>query len=388
MSLIHRRSLLAAAIAAPGLAAFPRLALAAGPAMFAAPIKLEGQRVWLDVSVEGLPAEPFILDTGTTESLISDSWASEVKLRERGASVIGGLGGVERTSVLRVNNVVIGGTFRIPYMEFHGTKSVVDGRTRGLIGAPLFTDMDSDLDFVAGQWRIYSDGRGERPGMHLIPDSYFTRRASYGLAMPVQISDFSGRFMLDTGAPRNILLDGKASRKLGWWDSDRPYVPVRASGFGQGSLATRMFRADKVRLHKFAFPGALVTLAEPGPRNGNFADIDGLVGLEMIRHFHLSTDPKRKQLWVAPNGLSFAGTERYGMAGTWMEQKGKRIFIEDIGNGSPAKEAGLRVGDEIVGLEWSALLRRLGGNRGDVVALDYERGGKRARAEFTLKPYL
>ena len=176
MSLIYRRSVLAAAAATPGLLAVSRFAWAAEPAVFAAPIALEGNRVWLGVSVEGLPAEPFILDTGTSESHISDAWADEVKLRKRGASVIGGIGGVERTSVLRVNNVVIGGTFHIPYMEFHGTKSVFDSRARGLIGAPLFTDMDSDLDFVAGQWRIYPGGRSERPGMYAIPDSYIVRR--------------------------------------------------------------------------------------------------------------------------------------------------------------------------------------------------------------------
>ncbi|WP_288991048.1 aspartyl protease family protein [uncultured Sphingopyxis sp.] len=358
------------------------------PTVFAAPIRLQGNRVWLDVSVEGLPPEPFILDTGTTESLISDSWASSVKLRERGASIIGGLGGVERTSVLRVEDVVIGGTFRIPYMEFHGTKSVVDSRTRGLIGAPLFTDMDSDLDFVANQWRIYPDGRSERPGMYLIPQSYMPRRASYGLTTPVQIGDFSGRFLIDTGAPRNILLDGKAARDIGWWDSERPYVPVRASGFGKGSLRTRMFRADKVLLHKFAFPRALVTLAEPGPRNGNFDNVEGLVGLDMIRHFHLSTDPKRKQLWMAPNGLNFAGTERYPMSGLWLDRKGTRIVIEDVGNGSPAKDAGLQPGDALVGVEWNAMLRRLGGKPGDEIAFDYERDGTRGHAQFNLKPYL
>lgn len=387
MSLIARRSFIASWPVIAGLM-LPGSAAALAPTVFAAPIRLLGNRVWLDVSVEGLPPEPFILDTGTTESLISESWANSVKLRERGASIIGGLGGVERTSVLRVDDVVIGGTFRIPYMEFHGTKSVVDSRTRGLIGAPLLTDMDSDLDFVANQWRIYPDGRSERPGMYLIPESYMPRRASYGLTTPVQIGDFAGRFLIDTGAPRNILLDGKAARDIGWWDSERPYVPVRASGFGEGSLRTRMFRADKVLLHKFAFPRALVTLAEPGPRNGNFDNVEGLVGLDMIRHFHLSTDPKRKQLWMAPNGLNFAGTERYPMSGLWLDRKGTRIVIEDVGNGSPAKDAGLQPGDTLVGVEWNAMLRRLGGKPGDQVAFDYERDGKRDHAQFNLKPYL
>ncbi|WP_260583266.1 hypothetical protein [Sphingopyxis sp. PET50] len=48
----------------------------------------------------------------------------------------------------------------------------------------------------------------------------------------------------------------------------------------------------------------------------------------------------------------------------------------------------MAVGDVIVGTEWDAALKRIGGKPGNAVAFDYERGGKRSRAEFNLKPYL
>lgn len=387
MSLIARRSFLAATLAAPGLLA-ARSAFAQQPGYYAAPIALEGNRVWLGVSVEGLPAVPFILDTGAGESKISDEWATEQKLRERGASVIRGMGGVERTSVLRVEDVVIGNVFRIPFMEFHGTRSIDDNRFRGLISVGLMTSMDSDIDFAKSEWRIYPDGRKDRSGLHQIPDGFLPRGHIYFLSTPVQLGDFSGRFALDTGAPRNIMFDGKASKKLGWWDSDRPYAPQSAHGFGKGSLPTRIYRADKVRLHKFAFPSALVTLAQPGPANGNFDDIDGFVGIHMIRHFHLSTDTKGKQLWMAPNGLTLPPVERYPFSGLWFDRKGDRIFVADVGNGSPAKLAGLQIGDEIFGWNWGELLGASNGPAGRDMAIDYERSGKRARAEFKLQPYL
>ena len=63
-------------------------------------------------------------------------------------------------------------------------------------------------------------------------------------------------------------------------------------------------------------------------------------------------------------------------------------MIEDVGNGSPAKDAGLQPGDTLVGVEWNAMLRRLGGKPGDQVAFDYERDGTRGHAQFNLKPYL
>ncbi len=49
---------------------------------------------------------------------------------------------------------------------------------------------------------------------------------------------------------------------------------------------------------------------------------------------------------------------------------------------------GLQPGDTLVGVEWNAMLRRLGGKPGDQVAFDYERDGKRGHAQFNLKPYL
>lgn len=388
MTDISRRQILAAAAALPVAAAVSRPLRAAESRVFTAPVALELNRLWLGVSVEGLPVEPFILDTGAIESMLSDEWAEQVKLRMRGSSGISGVGGVERTAVVRTKNVVIGGAFHIPYMEFHGSRRLDEARFRGLIGAGLFTSQNSDLDFVAKQWRIYPDGRTIRTGLYAIPDSYLARGMASYLTMPVQIGDFAGRFALDTGAPTNMLVDGRAARKLGWWDSDRPYVPQASRGFGRGSLPTRTYRTDKARLHKFAFPRPLITLAKPGESSGDFSDIDGLIGLHMIRHFHISTDPKAKQMWAAPNGLSFAGTEQYPMSGLWFERKGEVISAADVGTGSPAAAAGMQVGDRVTGLAWDKLLASVNGKAGDRVALDTERDGKARRVEFVLKPYL
>lgn len=385
---ISRRQMVSGALATPFMSLLPGIARAAEQSFFAAPIVLDRNRVWTGVSVEGLPPAPFIIDTGMVESAMSAEWAEEMKLRERGASYIGGVGGLERSGVLKVEEVVIGGVFRIPYMEFHGMKALDDRNFKGLIGVGLMTEMASDLDFVKGQWRIYPGGRPDHAGLHAIPDSYLIRGFSHFLSMPVQIDGFAGRFALDTGAPRNLLVDGKASTALGWWDSDRPYAPQRSRGFGKGGLMTRTYRAGKVKLHKFAFPSALVTLAEPGRINGNFDRIDGLVGIEMLRHFHLTTDPKGKQLWAAPNGLNFAGTERYPLSGLWFERKGDRIEVVDVGTGSPAAGAGVRIGDTVVDIAWERLLKMVNDEAGTEVAFDFDRGGARSRASFTLKPFL
>lgn len=364
--------------------------LAAAPGKFvAASISLQDDRIWVAVSLEKKKPELFIIDTGSMTNIVSKKWAKDNKLEVGHGSRNRGLGGSEESEILNVDDLLIGGAFRQDYAEFKTSPSLDSADFKGLLGCRFITEFDCDLDFAKGEWRIYPDGRGDRTGLSQVPDSYRERGQYYNLSVDAQVGGAAGRFELDTGAPGTMLIDGPMAEKMNLWDSGAPYAPTQSRGFGPGSVPCRLYRVDRMKIHKFVFQKPLVKLMKPGETRSNIYKTDGLIGLKGLRHFLLSTDRKSKTLWLAPNGMEFPDTdEGYSFSGIWLERDKDQIRIADIGIGSPAAAAGMQVGDVITGKDWNGVLKEINGKAGRQIALDYERGGKRVRAEFTLQPYL
>ncbi len=361
---------------------------ATGEKYISASVSIEGNRLWTAVSLEGMKPELFILDTGASFSAISASYAKTNKLRTNGQMTVKGLGGADTHEFARIKKMLIGGAFSKDDHVFTVVKNFDRAGFVGTLGSEFLTFADSDLDFVKSEWRIYPEGRKDRVGFYALPDSYDDTSQIPKLSMPVKIGLFQGRFMVDTGAPGSLLIDGNAAEKSGIWNSGAPYAPDLTRGFGSGYSQTRVYRTDRIKIHKFVLEKQLVRCLKPGMDRTQIRRFDGLVGMAALRHFHISTDKNGRTLWLAPNGMQFPENEEYPMSGLWLEGEKTNIRIEDVGIGSPAAKAGLMVGDKIIGKEYRSLIDEITGKAGRVIVFDYERGGKRARAEFTLQPYL
>jgi len=61
--------------------------------------------------------------------------------------------------------------------------------------------------------------------------------------------------------------------------------------------------------------------------------------------------------------------------------------VGDVGIGSPAAKAGVRTGDVLVGGDFKAMLRTIGGPPGKAVSLKIERSGTQQDVSYTLAPW-
>lgn len=383
--MLTRRTMIGSTLA--GGLLLPRMAMAADK-FIVCPISVEDHKIWVAVSIEKQKPELFFIDTGASHNVLSDKWATALKLRTSGFTRSKGIGGIETGDVLKVRNVSIGGALDIGELDFAASKTLDKGEAKGLLAAAFLAEFDSDLDFAKSQWRIYPDGRTDRTGLYQIPDSYEPIGETFRLAINGTVGPLQGRFQVDTGAPGTLLLDGRASKKMDLWDSGQPYVPNTSRGFGPGSVPSRMYRVDRIKLHKFALEKQFVTLMRPGETLGQFQKFDGLIGMRSLRHFDISTDRKNKCLWMKPNGMNFDDENRYPMSGIWAQEEKGKLEIVDVGIGSPAEKAGLKAGDIVIGKQHEAFRTELYGAAGNTIAFEYERGGKRSKAEFVLQPYL
>jgi serine protease Do len=385
--LLTRRELLGSAVLAGGLALAPPWARAMPAArVYRSPIALEGSRVVLEAMIGGQVLR-LLIDTGAPWSVIDNALAKQLKFSPLSTQrTIVGVGGTSDFPWYDAGEVRFGSGLRVPHMLFVGARG--GGFGPGLVGtfgAGLFTSFDSDLDFAAGEWRSYPDGRGDFSALTKLP-SRFIRDDQFGdkIAAEATIGGFTGNFELDTGSPGEASLDSKATAKSGLWRDDQPYVPVQSRGLGKGAVPGRLIKADKMKIGPFTFGTPIVKLDKPG--SISMPDHDGIIGLSALRLLNLTTQVSTQTLWASPSGVARPSRD-YQMSGLWLDGQGTNVTIADVGTGSPAAGAGLKAGDKVIG-DIRALIHQISGPAGMQVPLTVEQGGKRRDVVLTLAPYL
>ncbi len=385
---IDRRGLLKAIAAAPLLA--PEILRAQDMSRIAmAPIEVRDSRVLMPVSFGDDGPHGFIVDTGNYSNLISEALALRLNLRRVGVARSVGVGGMTRMTDYRASDVRLG-EVRVGPMIFsaYGSDIVLGPQAHGALSAGIMTVADTDLDFDAGLWRLHLDGRSDRSGFERLPSSLRWDGIGSGAAKIAVDTMIDGRryqLVLDTGAPGDILLGPAASRRTGLWNSTTPFSPGRLQGLGGDGGRTRVVRAGRASLVGIVFDRPLVTLSDPEERG--FRRADGLLGIGLIQRLNLSTDVRASRLWAKRNARP-PRPERYGMSGLWLEQRRDDVEIAVISPQSPAADAGLRVGDRLVGGTLQEWIGRLGGRPGQTIEIPYRRGSETGTATLTLREYL
>jgi hypothetical protein len=352
-------------------------------------ILVRDNRVWISVRFGDRGPYSFIIDTGTFANLIREDLARQLRLPVMGGVTGRGVGGVERMTHYRADDVHFG-TLGVGTLAFagYGPDVHIHPEASGALATSVLTFADSDLDFEAGEWRIYPDGRGERPGYEML-ESQIQRaepgRGASPLFVTVVIGGRRFRLQVDTGAQLQISLWGRATTRSGLWNDVGPYVPSRSFGIGGAGPRSRIVRVPEVRIGTMSFERALVVLDDPDFTLSH--DSDGLIGIQLLERMNLSTDVRAGRLWAKRNALP-QRAERYGLSGLWVDQRGDRLVVTQLSPRSPAAEAGMQLGDEIRGFPLDQWVRRLAREPGTVVEITYWRDGQSHDTHLTLRPFL
>lgn len=372
------------------------------------PFEMHANLIVVPVKVNDSDTLHFILDTGVSSVLITNPDAiKKQKLHFTRKVQLTGAGEGQALTA----SVAIGNTIEMSKMKAtHQNMVVLDEDVLklseyvgvpidGIFGYDVFNNFVVTIDFL------------HRELVLVRPESYKYRRKQ-GERYPIVIEDTKPyadvvalveggrelpiRVVIDTGAGHALLIDKTPTNKI-----QLPQKVLRAQlGRGlNGVINGNLGRIDKVRFGKYelenvlaSFPDSVsfgVKLSARDERHGN-------IGCELLRRFKVTFNYADRYMILKPVKRRLKETFEHDMSGMEVRAKGddfRRYYIDKVVEDSPAWEAGLQEGDEVLfinnkssnDLIISEIYKILQKGEGKEISLLVRRNGSIQFVKFQLK---
>jgi len=329
---------------------------AAGQSVAQIPFELNGSQIFLRVRVNGSEPLWFGLDTGASGTVINTATAEALGLKMEGSGRTTGAGGQVQSSTVRGARLDIGGA-RLENLDamtlaLASIEDAMGHKMDGILGSEFFRRYVVELDYERLLIKLYEPagfeytGRGEGlPLTFALNHPYVRARVAMPGREPVE-----GKFVLDTGSNFPLILLDSFVREKRLGESLTKTLKVTGRGVG-GEVSMPVGRTARLMLGSYSLENPVTSF----PQTGWFAreGAAGNIGSAILRRFKVTFDYSRSRMYLEPNERFNAPFE-YDMSGLQFVTEGpsfKTVTILRVLSDSPAAEAGLRQGDEIVSIE-------------------------------------
>ncbi len=372
------------------------------------PFEMHANLIVVPVKVNDSDTLHFILDTGVSSVLITNPDAiKKQKLHFTRKVQLTGAGEGQALTA----SVAIGNTIEMSKMKAtHQNMVVLDEDVLklseyvgvpidGIFGYDVFNSFVVTIDFLHRELVLvrpeiykYRRKQGERYPI-VIED---TKPYADVVALVEGGRELPIRVVIDTGAGHALLIDKTPTNKI-----QLPQKVLRAQlGRGlNGVINGSLGRIDKVRFGKYelenvlaSFPDSVsfgVKLSARDERHGN-------IGCELLRRFKVTFNYADRYMILKPVKRRLKETFEHDMSGMEVRAKGddfRRYYIDKVVEDSPAWEAGLQEGDEVLfinnkssnDLIISEIYKILQKGEGKEISLLVRRNGSIQFVKFQLK---
>jgi len=333
----------------------------AGKTSTTLPFELHNNHIYIEARVNGRGPLTLLVDTGGA-NILTPAAAAELGLRGEGAFQVGGVGEQrEEMSLTRVDELALG-EVRIREQVFavvplRDLDRVEGVDLDGLIGFEVFKRFAVEIDYEGRRLTLIRPEAFRPPeGATAVP---FTFDGSTPQAEGA-LDGIAGLFTIDTGSRSTLTLHAPFTAEHGLVEKYGAETDV-LTGWGLGGgVRSRPARAGLFRLGP---EGRSVEIRGPGidlftDDHGAFKDryVAGNVGGGLLRRFTVTFDYGAQLMYLVANRQAASPFPGEG-PGLWLNWesftggRGEALRVEDVTPGSPAEEAGLAVGDRILGVD-------------------------------------
>ncbi|MDM7992464.1 MAG: PDZ domain-containing protein [Candidatus Fermentibacter sp.] len=268
------------------------------------------------------------------------------------------------------------------------TLVLVPARPDSLVGQPGFRSALSPGS-VAVPFRMVADGKALiRVGVVAGPGRPRTELS----------------LIVDTGATKTVLFRSALDRHLPGW---RSWPALRGLGAPTltGDAAAELVRVPRLEVvaeggvvGRSGVDAAVIGGDLPGRLESSVREpVDGLLGYSFLKHFRIALDYPSGLLWLDPEtgDVPDRPTE-YCHPGIQLESVAGSVRVMAVADGSPASQAGIRPGDELLSVDGFRVAasdvveasRRLEGDPGTKVVLRLRRGSREWSKRVVRTPLL
>jgi predicted aspartyl protease len=165
--------------------------------------------IFTGIKIDGKGPYEFAIDTGATQTVISEKLASELQLLPIASTVVFGIGGVGKveTKIYKMKELAAGDVTvkNVPVGTFNDP--LISQFADGILGTSIFSDFKVTIDYPAGQLLLSRKAAPVPAGAEVLPVWFFSNL----LLLPLDVNGKRGNFIIDTGAVTTVLSHSMAA---------------------------------------------------------------------------------------------------------------------------------------------------------------------------------
>ena len=265
----------------------------------------------------------------------------------------------------------------------------------GIIGYDLLKNYVVEISYAEKEFHIYEskgfkyDGDGEE----------FDVKLTWSIPhIPARVElvtgeVLEGEYWVDTGARTSLDFNTPLVHKHDLLQKVGDYYTYYTAGIGAKEAEHHKGRVKKFSFGSFSFEQVPTGLSEAARGIQSNKKVHGIIGDEILERFDITFDYPKKKMYFEPNALykkEFL-VDASGI-GLQLDPSQTKVLIHEVHEHSPAMEAGLKVNDEIVGVngqpasDYSLVqLREMFCEAGTMVKLEVASAGEKKTINLKLR---
>jgi hypothetical protein len=245
--------------------------------------------IFAELMIDGKGPYNFAIDTGATQTVLSEKLATQLGLQTITSTVVFGIGGAGKvdTKIYKVKEFSIGDVkvSNVPVGTFNDP--LISQLADGILGSSIFSDFIITVNYPTSQLELTRKRPPATAGTETVPVWYFSNL----LLIPMDVNGKHGNFIVDTGAVTTVLSHSMAAQ-LGV-NENTPGAKVDLGIAGVGGFEGVVLKVPDVTFktskNSEAFPQVVsIDLKQISKMIGT--EVSGVVGFDFLSDYKVTLD--------------------------------------------------------------------------------------------------